>query len=247
MKAYGATNVGLTRSVNQDYIYASVEAVGNLPNLFIVADGMGGHKAGEVASRYTVDNFVNFVSTCESKDPIYILDEGIHFANRQLIELAKGNPDYQGMGTTFVVATIIAGTIYIANVGDSRLYLLNGDIKQITRDHSLVEEMVSMGELDKSQARTHYKKNIITRAMGAESTVIADLFEIEVNDGDMVLMCSDGLSNMIDDYDLRKIAMSSKELPEAVHRLIDEANKNGGKDNISVVLIEPDYNEVETC
>lgn len=244
MRAYGATNIGLTRSVNQDYIYASVYPVGNLPNLFVVADGMGGHKAGEVASRYTVDNFVDFVKNSESKEPVFILDEGIHFANKKLIELAGNNPEYKGMGTTFVVATILNDTLYIANVGDSRLYLINNDIKQITRDHSLVEEMVNMGEIDKREARTHRKKNIITRAMGAESTVVADLFEIEVGQGDIILMCSDGLSNMVDDYDLKKIATSGTELPEVVHRLIDEANKNGGKDNISVVIVKPNYNEV---
>ena len=144
------------------------------------------------------------------------------------------------MGTTFVVCTVIGEQIYIANVGDSRLYLVNNEIQQITRDHSLVEEMITLGEIDRKNARTHEKKNIITRAVGVDSEVIPDFFEIDYAKGDIILMCSDGLSNMIEDEDMRDIIHQSGELEEKADRLIEVANINGGRDNISVVLVQPD-------
>ena len=157
-----------------------------------------------------------------------------------LIEKSKESIDYEGMGTTFVVCTVIGEQIYIANVGDSRLYLVNNEIQQITRDHSLVEEMITLGEIDRKNARTHEKKNIITRAVGVDSEVIPDFFEIDYAKGDIILMCSDGLSNMIEDEDMRDIIHQSGELEEKADRLIEVANINGGRDNISVVLVQPD-------
>lgn len=151
------------------------------------------------------------------------------------------------MGTTLVVATIIGKSIFIANVGDSRLYLINNEIQQITRDHSLVEEMISLGEIDRKKARTHEKKNIITRAIGVDSEVVADFFEIDYQTGDIILMCSDGLSNMIDDDEIKLIVNQGNDLSEISNKLIEVANKNGGRDNISVVLVEPDDEEVKTC
>ena len=239
MKAFAATDVGVERKINQDCVYYSLTEVGPLPNLFIVADGMGGHKAGDFASRYTVDNFVSKVRESSGKDTVDIIDDAVTWVNTALLEKAGESPDYTGMGTTLVVATVIDNMLKVANVGDSRLYIIGKDIRQITRDHSLVEEMVSLGEIDRKAARTHKRKNIITRAIGGDAKVEAEMFCVELQPGDKILMCSDGLSNMIEDEDIFKIIKDSPEIEEAAKRLIDTANENGGKDNISVILIEP--------
>lgn len=246
MKAYAKTDIGAKRNTNQDYVFCSMQSVGNLPNLFIVADGMGGHKAGDFASRFTVETFLESVKNSEEENPISIIEEAIKAANFSLIEKSYESIDREGMGTTLVVATIIDKSIYIANVGDSRLYLVNNEIQQITRDHSLVEEMINLGEIDRKNARTHEKKNIITRAVGADTDVMPDFFEAEYSKGDIILMCSDGLSNMIEDEDIKLIINEGTELSDIVQKLIDTANENGGKDNISVVLVEPDE-EVNLC
>ena len=152
------------------------------------------------------------------------------------------------MGTTMVAATIVGHYAYVANVGDSRLYVIGEQIQQITKDHSLVQEMVRMGELDAEQARKHPKKNIITRALGAERTVDIDFFDLKLEPGDVVLMCSDGLSNMVEDRQLQEIITDTDtDLDEKCRILIREANRNGGKDNIAIVLIEPFANEVKAC
>lgn len=247
MKAFAKTDIGAKRQTNQDYIFCSMQPVGSLPNLFIVADGMGGHKAGDLASRYTVEEFLKSVQESSAENPISIIEEAVRHANLSLIRKSKESIDYDGMGTTLVVATFIGKSLYIANVGDSRLYLVNNDIQQITRDHSLVEEMISLGEIDRKNARTHEKKNIITRAIGVDSEVVADFFEIEYSKGDIILMCSDGLSNMIDDEEIKEIINEGTDLSEITNKLIEVANRNGGRDNISVVLIEPDYEEVKPC
>ena len=152
------------------------------------------------------------------------------------------------MGTTMVAATIVGHYAYVANVGDSRLYVIGEEIQQITRDHSLVQEMVRMGELDAEQARKHPKKNIITRALGAEKTVDIDFFDLKLKPGDVVLMCSDGLSNMVEDSQLKEIISDTDtDLDEKGRILIREANRNGGKDNIAIVLVEPFADEVKAC
>lgn len=248
MKAYAKTDVGAQRNTNQDFVYFSLEPVGKLPNVFIVADGMGGHKAGDYASRYSVETFLDSVRNSAQKDTISILQEGISVANESLIARAKESIEREGMGTTFVVTTVIDHSLYIANVGDSRLYLIGSDsITQVTRDHSLVEFMIDNGEIDRKDARLHEKKNIITKAIGADTEVAPDIFEVEYDEFDKVLLCSDGLSNMMEDDEIMRIANGSGSVEERVLALIDKANENGGKDNISVVLLEPDDEEVTVC
>lgn len=244
LKSYAITDVGVKRKLNQDFVFSSDEPVGNLPNLYIVADGMGGHRAGDFASRYTVEAFTDTVRNSREENPISIIDEAVNVANLALIDKASENVEMKGMGTTLVVATVIGDSIYIANVGDSRLYLVNEEIQQITRDHSLVAEMVNMGEIDKKSARTHEKKNIITRAIGADSELVADYFEIEYSSGDIILMCSDGLTNMVEDEDIKNIINKGEELDLTAHKLVDTANNNGGKDNISVLLVRLNHDEV---
>ena len=143
------------------------------------------------------------------------------------------------MGTTVVAATCLGMHLQVANVGDSRLYVVNEGIRQITRDHSLVEEMVRMGGINREAARNHPDKNIITRAIGANDTVEADFFTVELTAGDIVLLCSDGLTNMLEDQEIQEILGGYGELPEKAQRLIETANAHGGKDNIAVILIEP--------
>lgn len=248
MRAYGMTDIGQNRTVNQDYIYCSPNPVGNLPNLFIVADGMGGHKAGDLASSYAVETFLKAVKLVKTGSPITVIGEAVQEINREVYAKSKTSPDYEGMGTTFVVAVVSGRALYVANVGDSRLYVIGDSIRQITRDHSLVEEMVSMGEIDKKDAQNHAKKNIITRAIGVSEKVMADFFEVELSEKEAVLLCSDGLTNMIEEADIFHIVNRKKEnTKEKVFQLIELANKNGGRDNISAILIEPDEFEVQVC
>ena len=245
INAFGKTDVGLMRTINQDSIFVSTQPIGKLPNLFIVADGMGGHKAGDVASREAIERFVKYACTTHMSDPANILDAGIISVNKDIYDMANSNRDYSGMGTTFVAASLVENHVYIANVGDSRLYLIGRDIRQITRDHSLVEDMVRMGVLEREEARTHCKKNVITKAIGVadDKTSTPDIFEIEVENGDKLLLCSDGLTNMVEDYDIKKIVKDNDSIEDAVRELIRQANENGGKDNISAILIEPEIGE----
>ena len=238
MKAFAATDVGKVREVNQDCVFSSVGPVGCLPNLFIVADGMGGHKAGDIASRLTVDSVVDKLSKVNSKDYISVITDTIIKVNKEVIDKAAESQDYAGMGTTLVVATVFDNILKVANVGDSRLYVVGEDIIQITRDHSLVEEMVINGQLDRADARVDKRKNIITRAIGGESKVEAEMFSVELKPEDKILMCSDGLSNMVDDAEILKIINREPDIEKAARMLIDAANENGGKDNISVVIVE---------
>ncbi len=238
MKTYSITDIGKRRTSNQDFIYASDQAVGSLSNLLVVADGMGGHNAGDFASRYTVETMVDYIENAKEKRPIPLLSAAIHQANDFVIEKAKSDKSMEGMGTTVVAATIGDDYLYVANVGDSRLYLIDKGIEQITRDHSLVEEMIRAGELQRKDARSHPDRNIITRAVGVRAPVKIDFFDVKLEKGDKILLCSDGLTNMVEDEDILRIVKKSGSLEEAAKHLVNEANKNGGKDNISVVLAE---------
>lgn len=247
MKTFSITDTGVLRSMNQDYYFSSDAPIGNLPNLYIVCDGMGGHKAGEYASRYTVERMVAYISKSSASSPVCILHDAIHKANEILVHESKEDVEKQGMGTTVVAATIVDHRLYVANVGDSRLYVIGKTIKQITKDHSYVEEMVRMGRVEREDARTHEKKNVITRAVGATEEVRADFFEVDLEDTDTVLMCTDGLSNMLIDERIFEIVNSLVHTEEIARKLVEEANKSGGQDNITAVVLKPYYNEVRKC
>lgn len=247
MKSYSVTDVGQKRQVNQDYVYASEEPVGNLPNLFVVADGMGGHNAGDFASSFAVQTLVHTIQEDENQNPIKIIRNAVEEANRKVLEESKLHVEMSGMGTTMVLFTIIDDYAYVANVGDSRLYLIEDQILQITKDHSLVQEMVRRGLITKEEAREHPDKNIITRVLGIGPEVEVDFFDIHLKDNSTLLLCSDGLSNMVSDEDIWRIINTSRELKEAGMRLVSLANENGGKDNIAVVLVQPDTKEVQVC
>ena len=239
LKTFSITNIGKKRKVNQDFVYSSERFVGPLPNLFLVADGMGGHNAGDYASRLAVETIVERSSGSLETNPLRVLDEAVQSANGLVRKRAQETPELQGMGTTVVAAVIDGRELYVANVGDSRLYIVNsGEIRQITKDHSWVEEMVRRGGIGKAEARNHPDKNIITRAVGAEETVRIDFFQVLLQEGDVILMCTDGLTNMLEDEEIRMTLDGARDIVEKAQGLVRAANERGGRDNISVVLIE---------
>ena len=246
MKVYGKSDIGKVRSMNQDYMFYSTEPVGVLPNLFIVADGMGGHKAGDYASRLSVENFVKYVREAGTQIPIRVVDDAIHYVNDLVMDEAEKNQDYSGMGTTFVAAFIKDGTLFVGNIGDSRLYLIDEDITQVTEDHSYVGAMLRAGEITKEEALHHPDKNIITRAIGASRDPKVDFFEVDLEPGDRILLCTDGLTNMVDDDVILDI-IANEYIGEVVDILIEEAKDNGGTDNVTAIVIEPFDEEVDRC
>jgi protein phosphatase len=237
LKAFSITDIGERRRINQDYVFCSEAAIGKLPNLFIVADGMGGHNAGDYASRFCVEFFKEKIEQSDKELPIASIGDAIQETNKALRNKAMEQIELEGMGTTFVAATIIGNELYVANIGDSRLYVIGKEMKQITEDHSLVEAMVKSGELDRLQARVHPNKNVVTRALGANSEVEPDFFEVSLEEDDLILICSDGLTNMLEDEKIEQIIKETQDLQTAVETLVSLANQNGGKDNIAIILI----------
>ena len=244
MEAYGLTDIGMVRSMNQDFVFASPKKIGPLENLFLVADGMGGHKAGDYASRFVVETIEKNLKDMDDKEPVAALMQSIERTNLALFSEARKDPEKEGMGSTLVAVTMVGNVMYVANVGDSRLYLLRDKLSQITRDHSLVEEMVAQGKMERNSELYRHQKNIITRAMGIGPQVRTDFFEVPLKAGDCALLCSDGLTNMVEDEAISQILRSSDSLSEKTDALIQAANENGGKDNIAVILVEPQISEV---
>ena len=240
MESFGITDIGRRREVNQDFIFCSDSPIGLLSNLYIVADGMGGHKAGDFASRFSVTTFEREVRETKARTIIGSMESALRQANELLLKEAMEEPEYEGMGTTLVAATLEGKRLYIANVGDSRLYIINEEvgIRQIIQDHSLVEQKILRGELDRKEAKNHPEKNVITRAIGAAEQIVPDFFEVEVEEEDYILLCSDGLTNMVEDSIIQTIVRKRElSLKDKGQQLIDLANENGGRDNISLILI----------
>ena len=200
---------------------------------------MGVHKAGDYASRYSIARVVASVSRNDSDEPVTIIKEAIDKANELLVAESKEDKSKSGMGTTLVIGTIIGNKLFVANIGDSRLYVIGQKMRQITRDHSLVDEMVRLGEINADEARVHPDKNIITRAVGTSEHVEADYFEVELTEDDAILLCTDGLTNMVKDEEILEIISKNESVETATEKLIRLANANGGKDNITVMIIKP--------
>jgi PPM family protein phosphatase len=241
MQSFSITDIGMRRKMNQDFVSATDESVGKLPNLYLLADGMGGHKAGDYASRFAVRETLR-LAAANREDSIHgILEEALHVVNYNLHMTANMRDDLRGCGTTIVAASVEQGGMLLtANVGDSRLYVSGRDgLRQITVDHSLVEEMILAGSLDAKKARNHPDKNVITRAVGAEEEVDIDFFNTQLEAGDLVLMCSDGLTNMVEDEEIQQILRRNETLESKARALVMTANLNGGLDNISVILMDP--------
>ena len=238
-KTVSKTDIGLKRELNQDYVFTAELPVGKLPNLYLVADGMGGHKAGGYASKYAVETIVEVVNSSKEEDVFTILYQAIVEANYRIRKKASEDESMMGMGTTLVAATVMNDVLRVANVGDSRLYLVNEGIQQITIDHSYVEEMVRMGGLDREQARNHKNKNIITRAIGAQSAVNPDFFEVNLKKGDRIFMCTDGVSNMLTDEEILSILNDEGTEEERIDRIVEAANEHGGRDNMGIIWVDP--------
>ena len=226
--------------MNQDHLYTSLEPVGNLPNIFLVADGMGGHRAGGYASSCAVETILQEAGICPEEEVEQILTRAIRRANEVIAHRAGEDERFAGMGTTVVAACLKQEELIAANVGDSRLYVVHDDsIEQVTEDHSLVQEMVKYGGINKEEARVHPNKNIITRAVGLEQELQVDCFRKMLHPGDRVLLCSDGLTDMLEDEQIRRIIDKKKDVRSAAEKLVKAANDNGGRDNIAVIVIDP--------
>jgi serine/threonine protein phosphatase PrpC len=222
------TDTGRQRSANEDSLFVRAP-------VFVVADGMGGAQAGEVASKAAADSFDRELPAAP---PERVLEETIEAANRTIHEHARTDPDLAGMGTT-ITATIVdpeAEEVAIGHVGDSRAYRLRaGKLERLTRDHSLVEEMRRKGQLTDAQAEDHPQRSIITRALGPEPEVVVDLQTVPAQAGDVFLVCSDGLTTMLGDEQIARLLSRATSMQSAVRALVDEANRAGGRDNITVI------------
>ena len=230
MKVYQKTHVGKVRKNNEDALLVTE------PNIFVAADGMGGAAAGEVASGMLVDTVKNFLSTIPEPLNEDILSKSILKANAEILRKAKENPELRGMGTTATILYLHKNHAYYAHIGDSRLYRLkNSVLEQLTIDHSYVESLVRSGDLTPEQARIHPMKNLLTQAVGVMAEIEIDAGNFSVDSGDIFLLCTDGLTNMLEDWQIEKILLNAQENP--AEDLINAALDEGGHDNITAIVI----------
>lgn len=242
MKFAVKTDIGQKRERNEDS-YNIIVNKSDTPVSFIIADGMGGHNSGEIASRLAVDFVSNYITSNPDEFSVESEISGkisalITKANDFIIENAKRNEENTGMGTTLIVAIVLNNKVYIGNVGDSRAYLIRNDtIEQITIDHSYIEELLKSGSITKEEAINHPQKNLITRALGSSEDMKADTFSVELQKKDSFLFCTDGLTNMLNDEEILKIITETKEPEQVCQKLIEGSIANGGEDNITVIII----------
>lgn len=234
VKVYTATDVGRVREVNEDS-FAVIA-----PETYVVADGMGGHAAGEVASRILIDTAKEILDHPDVFYSELVLKKAVLRANDAILARASEVPGYAGMGTTATLFHREGDHGLWAHVGDSRIYLLRGqDLCQITRDHSLVEDLVENGSITREEARNHPRKNILTRAVGAEENLLVDTGRLSVQPGDCLLLCSDGLTNMVNDAQIQEILQDGHPMDKAA-MLVQKALEAGGTDNITAIVVEYD-------
>lgn len=239
MQIFSKTDRGRVRTDNQDAYFAG--KITDDAVFAVVCDGMGGANAGNVASELAVRHISEYVirsyrDGMDMTDTEKTLKNAIVSANISLYDKAVNNAELAGMGTTAVAAFVKDGTAVIAHVGDSRIYLVNGEIKQLTRDHSVVQSLIESGKITPEDAKVHPRKNVITRALGAEENVALDSDCLNLSNGDTLLLCSDGLTNFLDDKDILKV-FQNNDISAVAERLVEEANENGGGDNITVVTV----------
>lgn len=241
MEIWGATDQGMVRKQNQDtYRWKSL---GNTQFLAVVCDGMGGARSGDVASRLAAEVFEKVVvqgvkAEMSQTEIVEILVDSVKSANRAVYEQSLLSPDFKGMGTTLVAVFLQGQAAYIINVGDSRCYYISdGQVAQITEDHSVVGLMVARGQISEEEARIHPNKNLITRAVGTESEVECDCFYLTMDEGEYLLLCSDGLSNMVSKSELLYEITHSEQGLKCCENLIDIAKQRGAPDNVTVVLL----------
>ncbi len=240
MDIWGVTDRGVVREENQDAI--GIEILTAQQMLAVVCDGMGGARAGHVASTMALEQFLKQFKAFHAQGELtapQMLEQSVLCANEAVFRHAQSHSECYGMGTTMVAALVDREKADVLNVGDSRAYwITNEGIVRVTRDHSLVEDLVLRGELTAEQARVHPNKNLITRALGAEEQVQADLFSFEVTPGSYLLLCSDGLSNVVSDQEMLYEVLHGTEADSCCRRLLDIAIKRGAPDNVSVALIQ---------
>ena len=241
----GVSDVGKIRKDNEDSYY--IKAYDDNHMLAIVADGMGGHIGGKQASVLAVESIAGYFDSNISKIVGYtprkikqVLLDCVKEANKSVYNFSGENPELFGMGTTIVVCYISDNKVYAVSAGDSRLYIINDSIKQITRDHSLINELLEMGMISPGQAKNHPKRNIITKAVGSEVSIEPDIYMEKIDIDDTILLCTDGLTNMIDNEKITEIVKSDTNLSTCANSLVEEAKKNGGNDNITVIIIRQD-------
>ncbi len=242
MFAWGQSDIGRARKDNQDSFAYSVSDAKKLA-FAVVCDGMGGAAAGNLASQLALEEFTECIRGADYKNLsneqlCTLLETAVSAANKAVNDRARSERELHGMGTTLVGVVASQTKTAVINIGDSRAYKINSDgITKITRDHSLVEDMVRMGELTEQQAQEHPGKNLITRAVGTDSSVTGDVFFPEIKQGDYILLCSDGLSNLVTEQEILYEVMYG-ENSDCCSRLIDIANDRGGYDNITVILLK---------
>lgn len=243
---YGLTDVGKIRKNNEDSFF--VKAYDDNHMLAIVADGMGGYKGGKKASSIAVEtisscveNLLPDILSYTERKLKQTLIKAIKAANKAIYENASNSKELSGMGTTIVVCFISDNKLYALNAGDSRLYIINNSITQVTKDHSFVGELVELGVISQQQAQHHPQKNVITRALGTEADIDIDIYTQKLSNNDSVLLCTDGLTNMLDDETIITVINSRDDISDATKTLVDEAKKSGGSDNITVVMIRPEH------
>ena len=243
INVYGASSVGKVRKLNEDS-FSFDSSRGDKGSIFLVCDGMGGHKAGEIASQYASIKVVEYFYRSPQKDIPSKLNESIRKVNKEIYNLSQKDSSKRGMGTTLVAVVLFENILYFANVGDSRAYLLrNESIRKLTKDHSWLEEKISEGILSPSEARNNPNKNIITKCVGYDYDVEPNFGSIVLKEGDRLVLCSDGLWDELNDFKIKEIALLSRDLKKSVESLIGAAERNGGKDNITVLGV--DYGKVK--
>lgn len=236
MQVAAMTHKGLVRKKNQDRYLVRLDI-----GLFVVADGMGGHQAGEEASRLAVAALEEWFSREEpgSSEPEQVLTQAVKYANDCVYSSSLRNPDQYGMGTTLTAALFRQGMAFIAHVGDSRAYhLRDGSIKPVTNDHSYVGELVRNGSLTEEEAQHHPQRNVLTRALGTHDQIAIDLVKVPMEKGDFLILCTDGLSNLIDNVEIGQVILGNHTVQRAVEDLVQLALQRGGHDNITLVLIK---------
>ena len=251
MRAWSLTDQGRVRSQNQDACSFLQVQLGDGTEVLaaVVCDGMGGAKAGNIASKIGVETFMEELRKdfyAPSVTDVQILC-AVKAANRLIYEKAQSDPDYEGMGTTLVAAVTDGIRVTVANVGDSRCYLIrDGGIQQLTKDHSVVEDMVDRGEIERADAWKHPRRNYITRALGAEEQVDCDLFFRDREPGDVLLLCSDGLSGVVNAQELLFEVVYGGELETAAERMVNIALERGAPDNVTALIMTADDPQPET-
>lgn len=240
IKAWGVTDKGAVRQQNQDAYYLDVPAEGLA--VAVVCDGMGGARAGNVASSLAVETFVDALrgyNADPDMEPGGLLSAAAELANAAVFCRAGSDPECCGMGTTMVAALVAAHAAYILNIGDSRCYLVTPEgIVKVTRDHSVVEDLVARGEITPEEARLHPRKNLITRALGAEEHIRSDLYHADLQAGDCLLLCSDGLSNVLTDQEMLYEIIHGGDIGDCCARLLEIALSRGAPDNVTAVLVQ---------